>query len=223
MQLSADGVPVVVHDGNLWRLAGQNVSVGDSTAAQLAAIPLPASGYATQDGAIPTLEALLAWVAADPARPGLLVELKPAGDGAAPLAAAVLALVEQYDLGSRLMFMSQDLYCVNTLKSAHPEWWVGYCAYSSAGELDEGIWRYDVDFLAVEESMLSNRLTRLARSQSLPLYVWSVYDSDKMLQYLQMGVTGLITDYPDFARAVTDAYRAKDTAAYRLTAPGQAA
>lgn len=121
------------------------------------------------------------------------------------------------------MFMSQDLYSVNTLKSAHPEWWVGYCAYSSAGELDEGIWRYDVDFLAVEESMLSNRLTRLARSQSLPLYVWSVYDSDKMLQYLQMGVTGLITDYPDFARAVTDAYRAKDTAAYRLTAPGLAA
>ena len=223
VQLSADGVPVVVHDGNLWRLAGQNVSVGDSTAAQLAAIPLPASGYATQDGAIPTLEALLAWVAADPARPGLLVELKPAGDGAAPLAAAVLALVEQYDLGGRLMFMSQDLYSVTTLKSAHPEWWVGYCAYSSAGELDEGIWRYDVDFLAVEESMLSNRLTRLARSQSLPLYVWSVYDSDKMLQYLQMGVTGLITDYPDFARAVTDAYRAKDTAAYRLTAPGLAA
>ena len=35
--------------------------------------------------------------------------------------------------------------------------------------------------------MVSNRLTRLARSQSLPIYVWSVYDSDRMLQYLQMG------------------------------------
>ena len=71
--------------------------------------------------------------------------------------------------------------------------------------------------------MVSNRLARTARSQGLPLYVWSVYDSDKMLQYLQMGVVGLITDFPDIARDVVDGYRAGDTAPYRAQTPGGAA
>ena len=157
----------------------------------------------------------------DAAGISLLVELKPTGDNAAVLTQAVLDLVEQSGVGARLMFMSQDLTSVNMLQSAHPEWWVGYCAYGSTGDLDEGIWQYNVDFLAVEESMISNRLARMARSQGLPLYVWSVYDSDKMLQYLQMGVVGLITDFPDIARGVVDDYRAHDNAPYRMTAPGQ--
>ena len=51
------------------------------------------------------------------------------------------------------------------------------------------------------------QMTRLARNSGLPVYVWSVYDTDRMLQYLQMGVTGLITDFPDLGREVVDAYR----------------
>ena len=221
VQLSADGVPVVLHDSNLWRLAGQNLNVADLTAAELTALELPATGGATRPGRIPTLAELLDLVAADPQGISLLVELKPTGDNAAVLTQAVLDLVEQSGVGARLMFMSQDLTSVNMLQSAHPEWWVGYCAYGSTGDLDEGIWQYNVDFLAVEESMISNRLARMARSQGLPLYVWSVYDSDKMLQYLQMGVVGLITDFPDIARGVVDDYRAHDNAPYRMTAPGQ--
>lgn len=150
---------------------------------------------------------------ADAGRPGLLVELKPSAEDAAALTEAVQALVEAYDLGDRLLFMSQDYPSMAALQQAHPDWWVGYCAYASAGDLDEGIWQYDIDFLVVEESMVSNRLARLAQEAELPLYVWSVYDEDKMLQYLQMGVTGLITDFPDIARRVVDSYHAPAQAA----------
>ena len=207
VQLSADGVPVVLHDANLWRLAGQALNVEDLTAEELASIELLPTGNGEAGGHIPTFEAVLRQLADSSNSMGLLVELKPGGDNGADLTAAVLKLVEESGLGSRLMFMSQDYPSMAVLQQAHPEWWVGYCAYTSSGYLDEGIWQYDIDFLAVEESMVSNRLTRLARSQSLPIYVWSVYDSDRMLQYLQMGVTGLITDFPDIARSVVDAYQ----------------
>ena len=43
----------------------------------------------------------------------------------------------------------------------------GYCAYASAGDLDETIWQYDIDFLAVEESLVSNRLVAQARELGL--------------------------------------------------------
>ena len=73
------------------------------------------------------------------------------------------------------------------------------------------LWDVDgtlLDFLAAEESMISNRLVMQTREQGLPLYVWSVYDTEKMLQYLEMGVSGIITDWPEEARAVADRYLA---------------
>lgn len=220
VQLSADGVPVVLHDGNLWRLAGENRNVADLTAEELTSLPLLPTGYGQAGEHIPTLEQVLQLVAESSGQLGLLVELKPEGGNGAALTKAVQQAVEQSGVGDSLLFMSQDYPSVAALQQAHPEWWVGYCAYASSGDLDEGVWQYEIDFLAVEESMVTNRLTRLARSQCLPLYVWSVYDSDRMFQYLQMGVTGLITDFPDIAREVVDSYLAASRHTYQTAAPG---
>ena len=55
---------------------------------------------------------------------------------------------------------------------------------------------------------MSNRLVAQARELGLPVYVWTVYDTDKMEQYLQMGVTGLISDWPDLAAGVVEEYNA---------------
>lgn len=220
VQLSADGVPVVLHDGNLWRLAGENRNVADLTAEELTSLPLLPTGYGQAGEHIPTLEQVLQLVAESSGQLGLLVELKPEGGNGAALTKAVQQAVEHSGVGESLLFMSQDYPSVAALQQAHPEWWVGYCAYASSGDLDEGVWQYEIDFLAVEESMVTNRLTRLARSQCLPLYVWSDYDSDRMLQYLQMGVTGLITDFPDIAREVVDSYLAASRHTYQTAAPG---
>ena len=68
--------------------------------------------------------------------------------------------------------------------------------------------QYEVDFLAVEEALITSRLVAQAGEQGLPVYVWSVYDDERMRQYLEMGVSGLISDYPDEVRRVVDTYRA---------------
>ena len=59
VQLSADGVPVVLHDGNLWRLAGENRNVADLTAEELTSLPLLPTGYGQAGEHIPTLEQAL--------------------------------------------------------------------------------------------------------------------------------------------------------------------
>jgi glycerophosphoryl diester phosphodiesterase len=139
---------------------------------------------------------------------GLLVELKPESGNGAALAAAVMELIERYGFGERSMFMSLDYTCLMPLMEKHPEWWTGFCLFGTSGDIDENIWRYDVDFLAVEEALVSGRLVLQAREQSLPVYVWSVYDDERMRQYLEMGVSGIITDYPEDLRAVLDTYNA---------------
>ena len=208
IQLTADGVPVAVHDSNLWRLGGRLVNVADLTLEELRAIPLTDLSNPGETGQAPTLEELIQFCLADDGGMGLLIELKPAAGQGEALAQAILALVERYDFGERAMFMSLDYPCLAVLHQAHPEWWVGYCAYASAGDIDGTIWQYDIDFLAVEENLVSNQLVTQAREWGLPVYVWTVYDTDKMEQYLQMGVTGLISDWPDLASAVVERYNA---------------
>ncbi len=209
VQLTRDGVPVLCHDASLWRLAGRTDNVADLTWDELRQLSVSDNSHPGETAPFASLEQLLGALCAEPGCGlGLLIELKPAAGGGAALADAVIRLVEQYGFGGRAMFMSLDYLCLLPVLERHPEWWVGFCAFGAAGDIDDAVWRYQVDFLAVEEDMVNTRLVNRARELDLPVYVWSVYDEEKMQQYLEMGVTGLITDYPGSAAAVRAAYRA---------------
>ncbi len=207
VQLTSDGVPVLFHDSSLWRMAGRGEGIGDLTWEQVQEIPLEDSQYPGMTARIASLEEVLEALREVPGGMGLLIELKPAAFGSEALSNAVIELVERTGFGERAMFMSLDYLCLLPIMERHPEWWTGYCAYSVAGDIDDAVWRYQVDFLAVEEALVSNRLAVQAGELDLPVYVWSVYDSEKMMQYLEMGISGIITDYPAEAVSVLEAYR----------------
>ncbi len=204
VQLSKDGIPVVVHDDNLWRLAGEFFRVGDLTAAELGELTVKSNG---QEDHIPTLEEMIKAVKEFSGNMGLLIELKPVGGNNRELAEKVIGLVEEHGFGEQALFMSLDYECVSLIQNARPEWWVGYCIFGSAGKIDNDIWDYDIDFLAVEENRVSNNFMEQARRQWLPVYIWTVDDREDMYTYLQMGAVGLITDYPDEAREAVEQYK----------------
>ncbi len=82
---SRDGMPMVIHDATLGRLAGRSEAVADLAADALESIVL-------RDGsAIPTLDALLAAIAG---RAALVIEIKSVPD--VSLADAVLDRIERY-------------------------------------------------------------------------------------------------------------------------------
>lgn len=207
VQLTRDGVPVLFHDGSLTRMAGRSERIGELSWDELREIPIDDYRHPDAGVRISSLEEVLTALRGHPSRMGLLIELKPETGRGDALASAIMELAERYEFGERTMFMSLDYACLVPILERHPEWWVGYCAYSVAGDIDDSVWRYGVDFLAVEEQLVSNRLVTKAREQDLPVYVWSVYDAEKMQQYLEMGVSGLISDYPNDAAKVVDAYR----------------
>ena len=217
VQLTQDGVPVLFHDGNLRRMAGREESVGELDWKELREIPVSDLHFPEASARIASLEEVLQALENHPSGMGLLIELKPVAGRGEELASAVMELVERYGFGERAMFMSLDYPCLVPLLDRHPEWWVGYCAFSTSGDLSASVWQYGVDFLAVEELLVTNRLVTQARYRDLPVYVWSVYDREKMRQYLEMGVSGLISDYPDEAAQVVSAYRGSHPgAAYRM-------
>lgn len=109
------------------------------------------------------------------------------------------------------MFMSLYYDCIYPINTAHPEWRVGYCIFGASGDIDESIWKYDIDFLAPEENQVSYSLVYQARTHGLPVYVWTVYDFEKVRQYLQMGVSGIITDYPELMSPEVETFLQKNS------------
>ena len=74
--------------------------------------------------------------------------------------------MEKYSAQKQCIFMSGlDYETVSLLKEQRPDWWVGYCIYGSAGDFDEAVWKYNIDFLAVEEGVVSSRFMERARKQ----------------------------------------------------------
>jgi len=197
--LSKDNVPMVIHDSNLQRLSGENVNVYDLTAKELGELTLFQNDA---EGKISTLEEV---IRATKGQIKLLIELKTHGHETADVAAETAKVVEAQNDEKNCMFMSLDYSLVEQLKTLHPEYTVGYCVYGNLGKADtRRLVNMDIDFLTVEENMVTKSLISKARKAWLPVYVWTVDEPKAMRQYLDLGVLGLITDKPAAGREVID-------------------
>ena len=144
----------------------------------------------------------------------LLIEFKADPENYREMVNQVVKIVNQYHMGSQTMFMSLHYPTVSYLHHLYPEWWIGYCIYGSIGDIDASIWNMDIDFLAIEENRASTSLIQKAISQMIPIYIWTVDNEKKMKQYLDMGVSGIITNDPDLGRQAIDAYLQKHPHSY---------
>lgn len=195
--LSKDGVPMVIHDANLTRLSGQNINVYDLTADELQSIVLKQKGM---EDHIPTLEEVVAFC---DGRIRLAVELKLHGHETEDLLEKVMQVITANDYQRNCMFLSMDYSLVARMKSLYSQYRTGFCIYGNVGFLStEGLNGMNIDFLLIEEWMVSPNLISVCQNAEIPVYVWTVNETENMKEYLEMGVIGLVTDYPDSAMDV---------------------
>ncbi len=217
VQYTKDKELVVVHDTNLNRLTGKNVELSSLTLDELSAYPMK-NEISGEQVKIATLKEVLQAVKEAPNQIGLLIEFKPAEGEGVQMADQTIALVEQAGLEDRTIFMSMDKETVIRMHEQRPEWWIGYCAFGSIGNIHLRLTdRFYPDFLAVEESQLNTQLLENARNNNLPIYVWTVDDPERILDYLRMGVSGIIGDAADQVASTIDEYKQHDENVEYLT------
>lgn len=199
--LSADGVPMVLHDTNLSRLAGDNRNVYALTAAELGALTLRQNGYT---GRIVSLGEMLDYCKG---KIGLVIELKSHGHETQDIARQVVETVEAHGAAEDCLFMSLDYGLVQALHTLRPAYSIGYCVYGSVTDVDAGaLLESGVDFLTIEENMVAPRFVNRCLRAGLPLYVWTVDDPENMAHYLSVGVSGIVSDDPAMAKAQVQGY-----------------
>ncbi|HEX2257469.1 MAG TPA: glycerophosphodiester phosphodiesterase family protein [Afifellaceae bacterium] len=165
---AGDGVPVVFHDDDLYRLTGEEGGVRDRAAVELGKLRLAG----TQEW-VPTLEQLLAAVEG---RVPLLIELKHMAGRDQGFAAAVVEALRRYD--GPVALMSFDAALVADVKAAAPElprgltaggdWRKGGEQFRAIRTLEADFISYSIDDLPTWAPVVANRIL------GIPLICWTV-------------------------------------------------
>jgi len=126
--------------------------------------------------------------------------------------ADLLAIIDQFGMREKVCWGSASDGSSARLRALAPEICLYYptsAALCFLEAVDEGLdplvgcERYDA--LNLPEGGITTEVVAAAKANGIPIYAWTVNDRDFMIQLLDMGVEGIITDRCDILREVIDA------------------
>jgi len=192
VQRTSDGTIVVVHDQDLMKLARDPRRIDQTTYQDLSQVDIGSLFH--PDFKRERIARLSDFLSAAAGKIGLLIELKYYGEDEL-LAGETLNLVRQAGLEKKVQIMSLELKAVRQIQRLAPQIAAGYVFAAGLGNLV----RLDVGFLAVPTGQATSRLMREAHEKGLRVYAWTVNDVDGILDLMEIGIDGLITDDPALA------------------------
>ena len=170
VHLSADGIPVVIHDDDLQRLTGQDGFVWQRTAAELGAHKV--GGTADHP---PTLKEVLELVAG---RVPIVVELKGTPGRDEGLVASVGRMLARYQ--GKAAIMSFDHWLIRDFAEHAPGIAAGLTAYGTDLKLIEAhfaMLAHGLSFTSYAAGDLPNRFVSFVRERlGMPVITWTVDD-----------------------------------------------
>lgn len=191
VQLSADGVPVIIHDDDVDRTTDGAGRVHDLTLAELRALTIAG------EHAIPTLDELFEMLGR---RPLYNVELKLLAVRDGGLAATVADRIMAHGLGDRVIVSSFSPFIVRAARGCLPRSVpVAHLREHRLMQVAHSFVRAEADHPAhtlVDESMM-----KWARRRGLRVNVWTVDDPAEARRLVALGVHGIITNRPGALRA----------------------
>lgn len=192
VQRTRDGVIVVIHDADLMRVAGDPRQIARTDFADLS--HLIQGGESDFPPELLRLATLEQFLERSRGRIRLNIELKYyAWDPL--LAPAVIDLIRHMGMENEVVLMSLDLRAIRAIRNLAPEIPLGFVASIALGDLRQ----LPVDFLAVPRQVGTSRMIRAAHERDLAVHLWTLNRADTILQAVQRGADGVITDDPALA------------------------
>lgn len=214
LRMTRDGELVLFHDARLERTTDGSGELGALTLAELQR--LDAGHHFTRDGKsfpwrgrglkVPTFAEL---VAATPENVCFNVEIK---ERARDLPGALMAFIERHDLGERIIVAAEKHQLGSDFRRVSGgriptsasrrqvlQFWFASRA-GLAGVLEVPYQALQVPVRAGSVTLVTPRLLDAAHRAGLVVHVWTIDDRSEMFRLLDLGVDGLMSDYPDRLR-----------------------
>jgi glycerophosphoryl diester phosphodiesterase len=182
VHLSADGVPVVIHDETLERTTAGSGLVQAHTVAELATL------------GVPTLDDLLAWSAS---RIPVSIEIKNGPLYYDGLVEKTVDIIRAHKLVDRTFLISFDHFAIRRVKELEPA--IACGALFAARPVDgPAIARAcRADAILPHWAFATRDVVEQAHAAGIAVSVWTCNDEDSIAAALDAGVDGIATDYPD--------------------------
>ncbi len=199
VHLSADGVPVVLHDFTLGRTTNISGNPRVDAVSFEAIRALDAGSWFSAEFAgeqVPTLNETLALIDRD-----ATIYLEPKINDT-DLNAQIIALLEIHDLIDNTVILSFNQQTLEDFKNRNAQIETLYLITTFIGDFDRILNLDYVDHYGFEVSFLLNNPRYVSRIQDAGkrVSVWTVNDTERIRAATELGVDGIITDDPILAR-----------------------
>ena len=209
LQLTRDGVVVVIHDDTVDRTTDGRGRIGDLTLAEVKRLDAGAKFGPTFRGErIPTLRELIDLVKAsgrDRFRLNLEIKFAEGREGQpADLEERVLAVLAETNFLGRVITQSFYHPSAAKMKRLAPRIPAGLLVGQRRQPADPvaAVRDHVVDYYAPHHSLVTPDLLRMLHQAAIPVVTWTVNDPADMRRLMGMGLgslpgDGMISDYPD--------------------------
>lgn len=194
VQLTADGVAVLFHDGTLTRVTGEEGRVSDYTYEQLQAFTVK-NGDKTDR--IPTLDEFLSRMEGENIT--LAIELKQRGT-----AKIVADKARDHGLDKRVIITSFMLDELARLRQYAPSLKTGFLTKSTSEETLQALDVLKIDEYCPHASSVTKESVKAWHRLGFNVRAWGVKDENLMRQVFLAGADGMTVNFPDKLTAFID-------------------
>ena len=197
VRLTSDGAVVLLHDKDLFRVAGVKSNLSELTYEQIRT--LDAGSWFSPQFRDERIALLSDVVAISKGRIRLNIELKT-GRSPDRLVERVVHILQEHDTVSECVVSSTSIEALKHVRELDARIRTGCIIFRSIGEVTA----LNVDFVSVSSRLATPGLIRAAHAEGKEVHVWTVNRSDQIARFIDLGVDNLITDLPTVARALLD-------------------
>lgn len=188
LRRTLDGVPIVLHDEDLKRVAGIPKKVSELRVNELKNIKI--FGEET----IPTFEEVLQEFGN---KIPMFIELKDEG-----IETVVATLIKEYNIYENCLLISFNYDVLAKLKSLDEKLEVGLLTYSHLMPIEFAL-KIKAFAILPRFNTISPRVVKEIRSKRLRVYTWTVNDVAIALKVIGYGVDGIATDDPQIKTLIS--------------------
>lgn len=197
VQLTSDGALVVIHDETVERTTDGNGAVRAMTLVELKRLDAGVRFRTEFKGErVPTLEEVMTLAEG---RCGLNIEIKSAG-----VEHKVCELIVRRGALATAMISSFDWDALAVVRHFEPRMRVGLLASQWPARLVGAAFELKAESINPRANMVTEDLCIAAHERNLSVYTWTVDEPVEMRRLIAFGVDGIMTNFPERLRELTD-------------------
>ena len=204
IHLSRDGQVVIMHDADLSRTTNGSGRIQDYTVAQLKELDAGAD-FAGKYGTvrIPTLEEYLDYIRSTDVITN--IEIKSEPGNFYDIEQKAVGLVRRYRLEERIIFSSFNHYSMVLCKKLAPEIACGLLYGAAIAHPSSYAKNFGVEYMHPAFTELSPELIEDMKAGGIGINAWTINEEADIRRFWELGIDGIITNFPDRARRIGDA------------------